>query len=263
MKELTFHRWYLPWVERWPDRPGYADVGGGSSTYAEHTERVFRLASGLRSELGVRPTDHVAVLSLNSRRYMEAYHAAFLGGCVLNPLNLRLAPKELEFIIKDSGTKTILTDAAFAPLVDAIRAQAGIETVVLMGDPRDDTAYDVAYDELVAAGVAEEPTEPAEDDVCLLMYTGGTTGLPKGVMCTQRAEALNAMHIRIAVPKPEGLPQLQHLPMFHAASISALSRRTRSPPLSTSFPSSIPSQCRRRWRRTTWGRSSWFPPWSR
>ena len=55
MKELTFHRWYLPWVERWPDEPGYADLGSPLRTYGDHTERVFRLASAAAKELGVQP----------------------------------------------------------------------------------------------------------------------------------------------------------------------------------------------------------------
>jgi acyl-CoA synthetase (AMP-forming)/AMP-acid ligase II len=78
MKELTFHRWFLPWVERWPNRTGYADVGGGSSTYGEHAERCFRLASGIRKELGVEPGDKAAILATNSRADMELYHTSYI-----------------------------------------------------------------------------------------------------------------------------------------------------------------------------------------
>ncbi|MGH9137285.1 MAG: AMP-binding protein [Acidimicrobiales bacterium] len=219
MKELTFHRWYLPWVERWPDELGYADIGGGSSTYGQHTERVFQLASALNKQLGIQPDDRVAVLALNSRPFMELYHAAYLGGCVTNPLNLRFAAKELEFVLRDSGTKVVFVDFLFAGAIDQIRAAAGVEQVVLIGDPMGDAPHDVRYEDLVAAGDNVEPAEPEEDDPCLLMYTGGTTGTPKGVVCTQRAEILNGWHARALLPLESGHVALLQTPMFHAASM--------------------------------------------
>ena len=73
-------------------------------------------------------------MALNSHEYLELYHAAFLGGGVINPLNLRLAPKELEFIAQDSATRVCFVDRAFAPLVDRIKAQTSIEQVILIGD---------------------------------------------------------------------------------------------------------------------------------
>ena len=216
MKELTFHRWFLPWVERWPDAVGYTDPAG-SSTYGEHTERVFRLASALDTELGVAPSDRVAVMGLNSRLFMELYHAAFLGGCVTNPLNLRFAPAELEYVLRDSGTRVVFVDAMFAGVIDQVRTAAGVDKVVLMGDAGDDTPFDLRYEDLLASGEPVEPHEPEESDPCLLMYTGGTTGMPKGVLCSQRAEMLNAWHIKFAIPMDHTQTLLCHLPMFHAA----------------------------------------------
>ncbi len=62
-------------------------------------------------------------MALNSPEYVEMYHAAFLGGGVINPLNLRFAPKELAYVLADSGTKVIFVDAWFAGLIDSIRSQ--------------------------------------------------------------------------------------------------------------------------------------------
>ena len=73
-------------------------------------------------------------MALNGHQFLELYHAGFLGAGVINPLNLRLAPKELEFILQDSGTEVCFADAFFAPLVDRVRADAGIGQVVLIGD---------------------------------------------------------------------------------------------------------------------------------
>lgn len=230
MKELTFHRWYLPWVERWPDEPGYADLGRPPHTYGEHTERVFRLAAAAASELGVQRGDRVAVMATNSTAFMELYHAAYLGAFVLNPLNLRFAPKELAFVLKDSGTKVVFVDFLFAGVIEQVRAEAGIEKVVLIGDAIGDPPHDVAYEDLLAAGAgAGEPDEPEEDDPCLLMYTGGTTGTPKGVLVDQRAEILNAIHARSAVPLEPGHVALMATPMFHAASMGFVVNPQQAP----------------------------------
>ena len=127
MKELVYHRLLLPAVERNADRPGFFD-GEYRATFGEHLDRVERLAGGLRS-LGVDRGDRFAVMALNGHQFLECYHAAFLGAGVINPLNLRLAPKELEYILADSGTKVCFTDRFFAPVVEKVRAAVGIDHV--------------------------------------------------------------------------------------------------------------------------------------
>src|SRR4029450_9346976 len=102
-------------------------------TYGQHIDRVGRVASALR-EFGVERGDRFAVMALNSHQFLELYHAAFLGAGVINPLNLRLAPKELAYIIGDSGSRVCVTDALFAGAIDAVRKEAGIEHVVLIGE---------------------------------------------------------------------------------------------------------------------------------
>lgn len=220
MKELVYHRLLLPAVERYASDTATID-GDVRLTYEEHLDRVLRLASAMRTELGVQPGDRVAVMATNSHQYLEVYHACFLGAGVVNPLNLRLAPKELEYIIKDSGTKVVFVDFMFAKNVDAIRQATGIEKVVLIG-PDFDSPHDVAYEDLVAAGEPKIPEEPEEEDPVVLMYTGGTTGLPKGVLLDQRAEMLNVYHVAITVGMVEGTTYLHQTPMFHAASMGGV-----------------------------------------
>jgi acyl-CoA synthetase (AMP-forming)/AMP-acid ligase II len=185
LKELVWHRQLLPSIARHATRPFLIDAStGASTTYGEHGSRVLKLADGLRTQLGVQPEDRFAVLSLNSPRFEELYHAGLLGAGVVNPLNLRFAPRELTHVLADSATKVVFVDQVFAPLIDAVRAAAGVEKVVLMGDG--DAPHDVRYEDLVAAGEEVVPEEPDEDAPAMLMYTGGTTGLPKGVLLTQR-----------------------------------------------------------------------------
>src|SRR4051812_3407839 len=221
MKELIWHRQLLPAVERNATKPFLTDAATGTTTtYGEHGARVTRLANAMQTELGLAPSDRFAVLSLNSARFEELYHAGFLGGGVVNPLNLRFAPRELTHVLADSATKVVFVDPTFAPLIDSVRAAAGIETVVLLGDG--DVPHDVSYEHLVDAGKEDVPDEPDEDDAAILMYTGGTTGLPKGVLLTQRSLMLTLYHILMSVRLDGDDVYLAQVPMFHAASMGAI-----------------------------------------
>jgi len=218
VKELVYHRMLLPAVERNADRTGFFD-GDYRATFGEHLDRVARLCGALR-DLGVASGDRVAVMALNSHQFLESYHASFLGAGVINPLNLRLAPKELEYILGDSGTKVCLTDAFFAPVVDKVRAAVGLEHVVMIGSG--DAPYDVAYEEMLAAANPVIPDEPEETDPVVLMYTGGTTGLPKGVLLDHRAEMLNLYHVMQMWRFVRDDVFLHQTPMFHAASMGGM-----------------------------------------
>jgi long-chain acyl-CoA synthetase len=218
VKELVYHRLLLPAVERSADRLGFVD-GDYRATFAEHLDRVGRLANAL-AELGVGRHDRFAVMALNSHQFLEAYHASFLGAGVINPLNLRLAPKELEYILQDSGTKVCITDAFFAPVIDKVRAAVGLEHVVMIG--AGDAPHDVAYEALLADATSVIPDEPEEDDPVVLMYTGGTTGLPKGVLLDNRAEMLNLYHVMQMWRFDRDDVFLHQTPMFHAASMGGL-----------------------------------------
>jgi len=219
VKDLIYQRFLLPALDRYAGAPAVAD-GDWRATLSEHVERVLRLGDGLASTLGVGPSDGCAVMALNGHHYLELYHAAFLGSCVLNPLNLRLAPKELEFILSDSETKVVFTDAAFAPLVDRVRAGTSVEKVVLIGSG--DVPHDLAGEDLIGAGRAQVPPEPDESDPVVLMYTGGTTGLPKGVLIDHRAAMLDLYKIAAIFGFDESHVYLHQTPMFHAASFGGI-----------------------------------------
>ena len=218
MKELIYHRMLLPAVERNADRLGFVD-GDYRATFGEHLERVAALCGGLQS-LGVGADDRFAVMALNSHEFIECYHAAYLGAGVINPLNLRLAPKELEYILTDSGTRVCFADQFFAPAVDKVRAAVGIDTVVMIG--AGDAPHDVRYEDVIGGATARIPDEPDEDDPVVLMYTGGTTGLPKGVLLDQRAEMLNLYHVLGMWRFDHEDVFLHQTPMFHAASMGGM-----------------------------------------
>src|SRR3954454_6443466 len=218
MKELIYHRHLLPAIEQHADKVAVID-GGYRATYAQHLDRVAQVA-GAPPTLGVGRDDRFAVMALNSHQFLELYHAAFLGAGVVNPLNLRLAAKELAFILGDSGTKVCFTDAFFANVIAQVRDEVGLEQVVLIGDG--DAPHDVKYEDVIAAAAPAIPDEPEEDDPVILMYTGGTTGTPKGVLLDQRAELLNLYHVSMAWKIASDEVFLHQTPMFHAASMGGI-----------------------------------------
>ena len=236
MKELVFHRQFVPMLERWPDKVGFHD-GDRSRTFAEHGDRVLRLVDAMRRQLGLRSDDRFAVMACNGLPYLELYHAGFLGGGVINPLNLRLAGKELQYILADSGTTVAFVDAVFADHfirnIAEVRADLPLRHVVLIGGPLGGgpvgdgevggaAPCDLRYDDLIASGEPNMPPEPDEHDPAVLMYTGGTTGSAKGALLEQRAEMLNLYHIGLALGFGGDRVYLHQTPMFHAASMGGI-----------------------------------------
>lgn len=221
-RSLTFHRRVLPEWTRAENRPATV-FGGITRTYGSHRDRVFRLANGLRMNLGVPPGGRFAVLSLNSAEYIECYHAAYLGGGVINPLNIRLASAEISFILVDSDTEVVFVDRHFAPLIESIRdAVPTLRAVVLVGPAPDvEVRIDYRYEDLLASASPVEPPETEEGDPTCLMYTGGTTGLPKGVLHTQRSHSLMCEYAHELYGFDDSSSYLAVTPLFHGASLGA------------------------------------------
>jgi long-chain acyl-CoA synthetase len=223
MKELVFARSFFPAIDHWGQKVAFHD-GDYHATFAMHGDRVLRLAHAMTKELEVQKGDRVAIMALNGHQYLELYHACFLTGAIVNPLNLRLAGKELQFILADSGTEVVFVDQFFADHlirnIAEVRADLPLRKIVLVGDG--DVPHDVKYEDLITAGSAVVPEEPEEEDPAVLMYTGGTTGLPKGVLLDNRAESLNLYHIGMALGFHENRVYLHQTPMFHAASMGGV-----------------------------------------
>ena len=219
MKELFYARSLLPVIERYADKVGFHD-GDYHGSFAQHGDRVLRLAHALTSELGVERGDRVAIMALNSHQFLELYHACFLAGVVINPLNLRLAGKELQFILADSGTTVAFVDSFFADHLERniapVRDDLALRRIIRID------GEGAEYEDLLAASEPVVPREPEETDPAMLMYTGGTTGLPKGVLLDYRAETLNVYHIGMSMGFSERRVYLHQTPMFHAASMGGV-----------------------------------------
>ena len=186
-------------------------------TYRELGLRVSKLAVGLQG-LGLAPREHVAILSNNSFRYLETYLAIPEAGLVLSPINIRLAPPEVAFILNDGEIKALLVEREFLPLIDGIRGELDkLEHVVSMDGPSGDNI--VGYEELLerADPASLRPPEWDENEMIFLCYTGGTTGRPKGVMLSHRNVIAQCLHSIQLAEFNERTVWLHVSPMFHAA----------------------------------------------
>ena len=152
-------------------------------TYTDYNRRVNRTANMLTS-LGVGHGDHVAILGRNSIEYIETCHASAKIGAVFGTVNWRLAPGEIAFIVNDGDAFVFLVEAGLQAHVASILDEIpNVIIVVFDGEPTLPKA--LSYDELNAAVADDEPdAEVCSADDALIMYTSGTTGLPKGAVLT-------------------------------------------------------------------------------
>lgn len=187
------------------DRLAITD-GEQQFTYGEFLDRCRRLADSLR-EQGVGNGSRVCALCVNSHVMLELHNAVPGCGAVLVPLNIRLAPPDLEGIIRHAGASLLIADPECESLARAVSAAVGIR-LVLSGAASE-------YEALVASGTPE-PLRPREEtDLLAINYTSGSTGTPKGVMYNHRGAFLQALAMAYHLGLSLDSSYLWTLPMFH------------------------------------------------
>jgi acyl-CoA synthetase (AMP-forming)/AMP-acid ligase II len=157
---------------------------GEAQSYATFDERCSRVANGLIEE-GVGPQDRIAFLDKNSAGYFELMFGAAKANAVMVGVNWRLAPPEVAYIVNDARAKVLFVGSGFCALIDKIKDELKTVTkIVAMNGGRPDWEDYARWRDRQDA--ADPLVSAARDNVCLQMYTSGTTGLPKGVMLTNR-----------------------------------------------------------------------------
>jgi acyl-CoA synthetase (AMP-forming)/AMP-acid ligase II len=203
-----------------PDRRATV-FGNRVRTVAESADRIARLAGGL-SALGVQRGDRVAILALNSDRYHEYFLAVPWIGAVVNPVNIRWSPAEIAYSLRESDTRVLLVDDAFASAVPALRDQfEDLTTVIFCGDG-EQPADTVAYETLIDQTDPIEDTRTGGQELLGVFYTGGTTGRPKGVMLSHNNVLVSSLgSLSSGQFVSPGGRLLHAAPMFHLAGIAA------------------------------------------
>ncbi|MGY1687755.1 MULTISPECIES: acyl-CoA synthetase [unclassified Geodermatophilus] len=189
-------------IGSWPTRRAFLSgdrtalvFGERRLTYTDFDRRTDSLARALR-DLGVRQGDRVAGLLLNSPAFLETMFATAKLGAVFVPMNLRLAPPEVSYLLADSGADVFVWSGPLAPVARAALGAEGVRVrhrVVADGEAGDG---ELAFEPLLASG---EPralgTDVSGGDLSCLMYTSGTTGRPKGAMLTHDNHFWNVVNV--------------------------------------------------------------------
>jgi len=189
-------------------------------TYAQWGRRVRGLTAGLRS-LGLRTGDVIASIGQNTYRHLECWVGIPAAGLVLNDLNYRLAVPELAFIINDCGARALVADAAYLDVARQLKQLCPVLEVLIHAGAESPPDGWVSWDDLCAAQPlgADHPELRGitPDTLAAISYTGGTTGLPKGVMQSHGNLLANAKHMLISNPLLPTDRFIHAAPMFHAA----------------------------------------------
>jgi acyl-CoA synthetase (AMP-forming)/AMP-acid ligase II len=190
--------------------------GERQQSWAEFQGRVARLAGGLKG-LGVKSEDRVAILALNSDRYLEYYFGCYWGGHVVVPMNLRWSAAENAYSLNDSGAETLFVDDAFMPMTEEILKEAkGVKNFIYLGDGDAPDGWH-KYTELVESSEPTEDVGAGGEDLAGIFYTGGTTGFPKGVMLPHRGLWSSAVGVAYSFGLNQDTRYLHAAPMFHLA----------------------------------------------
>jgi len=233
----------LAWPARYLPNKTALVVGHGAQrrawTFAELDAEVNRHAHGLLS-LGIGKGDVVAAFLYNTPSFVFGLLASARIGAIFNPINYRLAAQELAFILSDGSARALLFEEEGAAVVEKAAAVTPGTAHWIYADAGPAPAFATARLDAVASGRPDTPPAIAvdEDDDCILMYTSGTTGRPKGVLHTHRSKlAHNAlMHQAMRLSREDvglSVAPLNHtaelhtsfLPRLQAGATQVLQRR--------------------------------------
>jgi long-chain acyl-CoA synthetase len=159
-----------------PDRPALYVGRDLVCTYGELMARAAGLGAFMSNRLGLAPGDRVALWMSNIPEYFEVLYGAWFAGLAVVPVNAKLHPRELLYILEDSGVSVLFVSEDLADGITPLIAHSAVQTIMVPGTAE--------YLRARATTPLRAPVDRAANDVCWLFYTSGTTGRPKGVMAT-------------------------------------------------------------------------------
>ena len=190
-------------------------------TYQEVNHRINQLCHLLLG-MGIQKGDRVSVLLHNCPQYLEIFFAVSKIGAILVPLNWRLAEPELEFILKDSGSRILIFEPEFEEVVTSLRSNLSLSngSSISVGQSCPDWAMD--YEKALLGHSAHEPAvewSVGGEDPHILMYTSGTTGVPKGAVLSHRKTFFNVLNADIFYNLTSQDVMIISRPMFHSGGL--------------------------------------------
>ncbi|KQY07117.1 long-chain fatty acid--CoA ligase [Mycobacterium sp. Root135] len=192
---------------------------GQTTTWADLDRRVTALAGAL-SRRGVTFGDRVLILMLNRAEFVESVLAINRLGAIAVPVNFRMTPPEIAFLVGDCEARVVVTEPVLASVATAVRdLDPTLADVVVAGGATEDGV--LGYDDLLAEeDAAPEPVDIPDDSPALIMYTSGTTGRPKGAVLTHVNLSGQAMtHLFTSGADLNNDVGFIGVPLFHIAGI--------------------------------------------
>ena len=211
---VRYYDWISHHARRTPQKIALIDIATARRlTYAMLDGRIGRLAQYLRS-LGVARGDRVAVLAQNATDTLEVQFACGRLGAVFVPLNNRLTVPELQFIVGDAAPRVMIHDDDLADTALKVCALTGVSRTLQVGARH---SYEAG---IASAEMLHEPEIVMLDDISTIMYTSGTTGLPKGAIITHGMTFWNCVNLGLLTYITPDCVLLTVLPLFHTGGLN-------------------------------------------
>jgi acyl-CoA synthetase (AMP-forming)/AMP-acid ligase II len=193
--------------------------GPHRSSFATFAKRARQLASALYG-MGLRHQDRVSILAMNCPEYLDVYGACEVAPFIVNPVNYRLAPPEMAWIVRDAAPKVLIIEQQYAPAIEGLRKEMpSVEHYIVIGSEVPQWAS--GFDAVLNAGSADgAPLRLRPDDLHAIMYTSGTTGRPKGAMITHAGMLALCESWAFELGTDLGHKILLSMPFFHIGSRS-------------------------------------------
>ena len=193
-------------------------ASGRRFSFEQMNERVGRLAAHLKS-IGIERGDRVGFLAMNSTDVMEMVFATWRIGAISLALNFRLTAKELAFIINDAGPKAIFTDTAFSVVTEELQTLTEVAHWIEGDGVGGDTTYERAIAQS-SSPILKKDLNQTLGEQCLLMYSSGTTGLPKGVIITHEMMLYSAVNLVGGCYLNRDCVNFTVMPLFHIGGLN-------------------------------------------
>ena len=208
-------------ARRFPERVCFDDRGTGRTfTFAETNNRVNRLANALM-ERGIKKGDRIAILAIDSCEYMETLLASMKLGTIYVPLNYRLNPDEVRNLVSTAGVRWIFVSSAYVEIAASLTGPEGQKLNMVVYDDPDTSAW--SYNNFISAANDDEPSVTVfEEDILGLAFTSGTTGLPKGVLQSQRMLKRGTFAMMIDYEMGADERRYSAAPMFHISGMALI-----------------------------------------